>query len=88
MEDLSALQSSSLVGSLFTTEGQKKKERKERREKKRGKRKEKRLSRDVYILLPLTYSQSSLVMTSLRQTAGHKMAALTVIFSQLSNVDF
>ena len=27
-------------------------------------------------------------MTSLTQTAGHKMAALTVMFSQLSTVDF
>ena len=27
-------------------------------------------------------------MTSLTQTAGHKMAALTILFSRLSNVDF
>ena len=31
---------------------------------------------------------AGLFMTSLIQTAGHKMAALTVVFQRLSNVDY
>ena len=37
------------------------------------------------MLLP---HMSALFITSLIQTAGHKKAALTVVFSRLSNMDF
>ena len=45
----------------------------------------KRLTRDVFDTLP---HNPSLLMTSLTQTAGHKMAALTAVFLPLSDVGF
>ena len=45
----------------------------------------KKLARDFFIILPHV---PALLMTSLIQTAAHKMAALTVVRSPLSNVDF
>lgn len=55
-----------------------------------------RLARDVFdslshvealFITPLSHVPA-LFMTSLTQSAGHDMAALTVVFSRLSNVDF
>ena len=45
----------------------------------------KKLARDFFIILPHV---PALLTTSLIQTAAHKMAALTVVRSPLSNVDF
>ena len=42
--------------------------------------------KNVTDLIPLAHIPA-LFMTSPTQTAGHKMAALTIVFSQLENVD-